>query len=192
MHTRHWRNGGNYGLHRFGDRSDAKSIENGTCLGGIAILVTLLRQSLGESRQHLGDIVVNHYDREQHQKYKSDLIDALFDLKADVAPITVSTNSSRMTPPSRIGIGNRFKNSQIQADSGCQPQQWSPAFFLRRFARILCNSNGTGKGTDGNFVAALTSAPIEESAHRWYGYLQGSGQKPVPTASFTIFISGLF
>src|SRR3981081_3512936 len=48
--------------------------------------IPALRQSLHHSWQGFCQVVIDHHDREQNQEHECGLVDALFDLQADVAP----------------------------------------------------------------------------------------------------------
>src|SRR5438874_11350351 len=76
---------------------------------------TQLRQPL---RYGLGDIVVNHHCREQNQKHERSLIDAFFDLEADIAAHQAFDEKQQNHAAIHDRDGQQIKDPKIKTD-GC-------------------------------------------------------------------------
>src|SRR5215469_4816288 len=85
--------------------------------------------SLASQRPALGDVVIDHRHREQHQEYECRLVDALFDLQADVAPHQALNQQQQNHAAVEDRDRQQVKDAKVQADTGRQTEQGCPAFF---------------------------------------------------------------
>ncbi len=66
--------------------------------------------------------------------------------------IRLSMNSSRITPPSRMGMGSRFMMPRFKLMAAVIRSSGRPALFAGRLADVAADADGAVNLTHGNFV----------------------------------------
>src|SRR5579862_4524530 len=111
----------------------------------------ILRQALHHSGQGFGQVVVDDHDCEQYEEDEGGLVDAFFDLQADVAAHHAFDEKQQDYAAVEDGNGKQVEDAEVQADRGGESHQRGPAFFGGGFAGSAANPDGTFDGANGNF-----------------------------------------